>query len=96
MQLSLRPSLFWDADVQTIDLQKHRAHIIERIMLRGRLDEFRVMMQFYGRETVETVMLNARWLDRTTLAFCSTIFDTPTSAFRCYKLAQSNPGHWDY
>ncbi|HLP92944.1 MAG TPA: hypothetical protein VK168_02865 [Saprospiraceae bacterium] len=41
-------------------------------------------------------MLNARWLDKATLAFCSTIFDTPESAFRCYKLAQSNPEHWDY
>lgn len=62
----------------------------------AKLDEFRAMMQFYGNDTVKKTMLNARWLDKVTLAFCSTIFDTPETAFRCYKLAQSNPEHWNY
>ncbi len=96
MSFSLRPSLFWDTDIQTIDMEKHQAAIIERIMLRGRLDEFRSMMQYYGRETVKKVMLEARWLDKVTLAFCCTIFDLPKTAFRCYQLAQSNPAHWEY
>ena len=48
MLLTLRPSLFWDTDIQKIDLEKHKASVIERITLRGHLDEFRTMMQFYG------------------------------------------------
>jgi len=96
MALVLRPSLFWDVNITNVDLDKYKVHIIERIMLRGRLDEFRAMMQHYGRETVRQVMLNARWLDKVTLAFCSTIFDVPKTEFRCYKLAQLNPEHWDY
>ena len=96
MDLQLRPSLFWDTDIQKIDLQKHKASVIERIMVRGQMDEFKAMMQFYGNETVKNTMLNARWLDKVTLAFCSTIFDTPETEFRCYKLAQLNPEHWDY
>jgi hypothetical protein len=96
MSLALRPSLFWDTDIQKIDLQKHKASVIERITLRGHLEEFRAMMQFYGNDTVKKSLLNARWLDKITLAFCSTIFDIPETEFRCYKLAQSNPEHWDY
>lgn len=96
MTLQLRPSLFWDTDIQNIDLQKHKAAVIERIMTRGHFDEFRALMQFYGKDVVKKTMLNARWIDKVTLAFCSTIFDTPETEFRCYKLAQSNPGHWDY
>ncbi|MBN8678554.1 MAG: hypothetical protein J0M29_10035 [Chitinophagales bacterium] len=96
MTLQLRPALFWDTDIKTIDLQKHKAAVIERIVTRGHLDEFRALLHFYGKEVVKETMLNARWLDKATLAFCSTIFDTPESAFRCYKLAQSNPEHWDY
>jgi len=46
MELQLRPSLFWDVNVETIDLQKHRASVIERITLRGRLDEFRAMLRY--------------------------------------------------
>ena len=90
MHLQLRPSLFWDADVQTIDLQKHKKQVIERIITRGRMEEFLDMMRYYGSDTVHEVVLNARHLDKYTLAFCSTIFESPVTAFRCYKLAQSN------
>jgi hypothetical protein len=96
MRLQLRPSLFWDTDIQNIDVQKHKAAVIERIMTRGHLDEFRGLMQFYGKDVVKNTMLNARWIDKVTLAFCSTIFDTPETEFRCYKLAQLNPEYWDY
>jgi len=96
MELSLRQSLFWDVDVKTIDLQKHRVSVIGRITLRGRWEEFQVMLAYYGKETVKNVLLEVRYLDKVTLAFCSAIFDTPKSEFRCYKLAQLNPEHWNY
>lgn len=96
MSLPLRPALFWDVRVEDVDLQKHRAYVIERIATRGRWDEFRAMLQFYGRETVKEVLLHARYLDCRTLAYCSLIFDVPITEFRCYKLAQSNPEHWNY
>lgn len=94
--LTLRQNLFWDVDVATIDLQKHKASVIERIVTRGRWEEFLSLLQFYGKPTVREVLLNARWLDKRTLSFCSAIFETPITEFRCYKLALSNPGHWDY
>jgi len=96
MQLQLRPALFWDTDVSKIDLQKHKASVIERIVMRGRLEEFQAAMHYYGTETVKKVLLNARYLDKTTLAFCCAIFEIPVTAFRCYKIAQLNPEHWDY
>ncbi len=93
--MTLRPSLFWDVDVKTIDLQKHRISVIERITLRGRWEEFKTMLNFYGKETVKETLLEVRYLDKVTLAFCSTIFEIPKSEFRCYKLAQLNPEHLD-
>ena len=96
MELPLRASLFWDVDVQTIDLQKHKASVVERIVTRGRWDEFQALLQYNGKPAVREVLLNARWLDKRTLAFCSAIFETPETEFRCYKLAQLTPGHWDY
>ncbi|MEZ4987878.1 MAG: hypothetical protein R2795_23090 [Saprospiraceae bacterium] len=96
MELTLRQNLFWDTDIASIDLQKHKASVIERIATRGRWEEFQAMLLYYGKPTVKDVLLNARWLDKRTLSFCSTIFDTAVTEFRCYKLAQSNPKHWDY
>ena len=96
MQLVLRPALFWDVNIADVDFTKHRASIIERITTRGRLEEFRDVLQFYGRETVKNTLLNARYLDKRTLSYCSLIFDIPITEFRCYKLAQLNPEHWNY
>ena len=79
-----------------MDLQKHSASVIERIATRGRFDEFRTMVKFYGKETVKTTLLNARYLDKRTFSYCSLIFDVPITEFRCYKLAQLNPEHWIY
>ena len=94
--MQLRPSLFWDMDVQTIDLETHKSIVIERILMRGRWEEAREMLAFYGKKVVQQVVLEARYLDKYTLAFCSAIFNIPKTEFRCYKLAQLNPQHWDF
>ena len=96
MHLELRPALFWDVNIEEVDLVKHRSSVIERITNRGRLDEFRAMVKFYGRETVKNVVINVRYLDKRTLSYWSLIFDVPITEFRCYKLAQLNPEHWTY
>jgi hypothetical protein len=96
MELQLRPALFWDVQVASIDLEKHRVSVIERITSRGRLEEFRALLQYYGRETVKNSLIETRFLDKVTLAFCSALFDVPITEFRCYKLAQLNPEHWNY
>lgn len=92
----LRPALFWDVNPEEIDLLKNQAFIIERITNRGHWEEFKKMVSYYGREKVKEVLVNARYLDKRSLSFCSFFFDIPQSEFRCYKLAQLNPEHWNY
>jgi hypothetical protein len=94
--MELRPSLFWDTDIKTMDLQKHKQQIIERTLMRGRIDEVRALFAFYKKDVIAEVMLSARYIDKLTLALCCAIFKKPITEFRCYKLAQSNPQHWDY
>lgn len=94
--MKLRQSLFWDANLKTLDLQKHQKQIIERTIMRGSFEEFNSLIAYYGLETIKEVVLHARYLDKYTLAFCTTLFDTPKTEFRCYKLAQLYPSHWDF
>jgi hypothetical protein len=96
MQLILRTSLFWDTDIKLMDLQKHHKFIIERTVMRGLKEEFEQVLQYYGWETVRNTVVSARYLDKYSLSFCSAIFEVPKNDFRCYKLEQSNPGHWNY
>lgn len=96
MKMELRPSLFWDSDVSKMDLQTHQKFIIERTLMRGMKEEFDAVLTFYGWETVRQTVVNARYLDKYSLSFCSVIFEVPKTEFRCYKLAQLNPGHWNF
>lgn len=96
MELQLRPSLFWDTDINSIDLEKHKKSIIERTLMRGTKEEFDLVLQYYGWESVKNVLLSTRYLDKYSLSFCSVIFEIPKTEFRCYKLEQLNPGHWVY
>jgi hypothetical protein len=94
--MNLRPSLFWDADVKTMNLQQHKRQIIERTLMRGRVEEVQALFAFYGKDSIGEIALSSRYLDKLTLALCSAIYEKPITDFRCYKLAQSNPQHWDY
>jgi hypothetical protein len=94
MQLSNH--LFWDVDQAEIDEGKHCRFIIERVLTRGTLDDWNEIKKIYGKEKIKTEVLKIRHLDKVTLSFCSTYFNLPKETFRCYKLKQSIPIHWNY
>ena len=96
MSLVLRPSLFWDTDINDMDQELYKVSIIERTTLRGTWEEFKAMVRFYGHEQVGQILKDIRWLDRKTHSFCSVFFNIPEKEFRCYKFAQLHPEHWDY
>lgn len=45
MHMQLRPSLFWDTDIKTVDLEKHKKSVIERTLMRGTKEEFDLVLQ---------------------------------------------------
>lgn len=91
---ALRPSLFWDVDFAKIEWQKNYRFVIERILERGTFEEWQTIKEVYGLEKIKETALQARWLDNTTLAFCSNYFHIPKEQFRCYTLKSLNPAPW--
>ncbi|MCC6281347.1 MAG: hypothetical protein IT262_12135 [Saprospiraceae bacterium] len=88
--------LFWDVDKSTIDFDKSKAFVIERILSHGMLSDWYALKAYYGKETIHEVVLQVRHLDKYALHFCAAYFDEPLEKFRCFNYAQSNPAHWDY
>ncbi|GAB3894492.1 hypothetical protein GCM10028803_09540 [Larkinella knui] len=91
---NLRRTLFWDVDYDKIKWNKNYQFIIERVLERGTFDEWKEIKRYYGIEKIKEAALQARWLDQTTLSFCSAYFKTPVNQFRCYTLRLSNPAPW--
>ena len=82
-------NLFWDIDEETLDVEKNTRFIIERVLTRGRLSDWRKLVELYGLDGIKKEVVNIRYLDAITLNFCSTFFGLPKTQFRCYNQPQS-------
>jgi hypothetical protein len=95
-QIELTRSLFWDVDYDTVDLDAHAPFIVERVLNRGHMEDFRAILKHYGNEKLKEIALRIRYLDKKALSFCVAFFGEPIQNFRCYIQRQSNQTHWDY
>ncbi len=96
--MELRKSLFWDANPENIDLDKDAPFIIERVLERGTTAEWQFIKQKYGLEKIKSEALNASYLTKTTLHFCSVYFSEPFENFRSWQKQMELPENirWIY
>ena len=55
-----KKSLFWDTDVNSIDMVKNKRYIIERILKFGDFDDYHWMRNTYSTENIKDVILEER------------------------------------
>ena len=92
----LRKSLFWDIDFPGVDYQAHARFVIERVLSRGNMNDWRELCRFYGLERIKDEALQIRYLDKLTLNFCHTLFNIPKEKFRCCNTEPSIRKLWNY
>jgi hypothetical protein len=59
----LRRHLFWEYDFDHFDFDRSAALVIERVIERGNMEEWREIMRYYGREKILEVARKSRQLD---------------------------------
>jgi hypothetical protein len=91
----LKKSYFWDIAVTPGKPVSERL-VVERTFNFGTVAEVALVMNYYGREEVERILLNLNYLDPRTLNFVARFFDRPKSDFKCYTRKQLTVQHWDY
>ncbi|MCZ2298231.1 MAG: hypothetical protein LC134_01990 [Chitinophagales bacterium] len=72
--------LFWDAAIEKIDIQKNKRYIIERVLTRGLLQDFYMLLKIYSTEEIKDALKKSKELDSKTVHFCSYYFNLPKSA----------------
>ncbi len=92
---SLSKSLFWDVDLDTIDVVKHRRFIIQRVLERGMMDDMRAAFSFYSIPVVVAEAQAMRSLTPQALSFAACLGNVPEESFRCYVSNQSNHQRWN-
>ena len=94
--MQLTKALFWDTDINKLDYEKHARHIIERVLVRGTLNDWFEIKNYYGTDRIKSEVLKIRFLDKITLNFCSKYFQTPKQEFKCYNTEPSIRQLWNY
>jgi len=81
---SLNANLFWDVDPATIDVNRHRRYVIERVLERGELSDLQTAVALYSMPTIIAEAQQMRSLDPVTLAFAACLGNVKEETFRCY------------
>ncbi|MEA2065243.1 MAG: hypothetical protein U9O66_03035 [Patescibacteria group bacterium] len=58
-----KQNLFWDVQLKNLNPKKYKKFIIERILLRGDLDDFKWAVFFYGKDKIKEIFLKSKKFD---------------------------------
>ena len=54
--------LLWEYDLGSFDFNASRNLVIERVIERGSLEDWRAIFEYYGKETIKEVALSSKQL----------------------------------
>lgn len=92
----LSDRMFWDTSTSNIHWFEHRHFIVQRVMRYGRLEDWRLIKQWYGPDILREIVVSLNNLDAISVAFLSLVLNIDKKAFRCYTEKQSRQSFWDY
>lgn len=89
-------NLFWDADPDDLNFDKQARWVIARVVMRGSMNDWRVLKKFYGLDRIRREIVQVKYLDDVSLNFLAWFFRTDKTQFRCYTEKQLNPIPFDF
>lgn len=87
-------NLFWDININDLDMEQHASYILGRILEFGKLNDWKIIRNYYGLELIKQTAIGMRIMPPQALSFLSLITHTPENQFRCYTLLQSPDRPW--
>ncbi|WP_435352590.1 DUF6922 domain-containing protein [Emticicia sp. SJ17W-69] len=93
---NISKTAFWDVNFEEIDFDKNTRDVINRVLMNGKLSDWKEINSYYGIEKIKEEVVQMRYLSNITLNFCSFYYQIPNEEFRCYTLKQSIPKLWDF
>ena len=78
----LKP-IFWDLDVEKLDLRKNARQIIERVLEWGGLKQVHWIMETYSKDEIIEVIKNSRQLSKKSANFWANYYDVSREEVKC-------------
>ncbi|HRN41510.1 MAG: hypothetical protein KF732_04530 [Flavobacteriales bacterium] len=96
MSFPFNSRLFWDVDLNQIDVNQYHDFIIVRIFERGDVEDIRQCRRFYNNSKIKSALLNTKHFLQNRLHLAAAIIDEPIEKFKCFTIQQSTPQHFPY
>jgi hypothetical protein len=52
--------LFWDVDLSDFDFQKHKIHLVQKVLEHGLIKDWNLLKEAYGLDTIKEILLNIK------------------------------------
>jgi len=91
----VRPTLLWEYDLSNFDWQQMRNEVVQRVLERGRMDDFYAILNLYGVEGVKAALREIPYMNDKDMNFACVAFDLRKEELKCYTRKQSMPLHWN-
>ena len=95
-KMILRETLFWDVNPSELNKHASKSLIMERVLTRGNMKEFKQMIRFYTIQELRQAVIKMGNMDNRTLNFIAGYLNIPKKNFLCYKKRLSNPLHCNF
>ena len=93
---AIRSSLLWEYDLSDFDWQNMRNVVVQRVLERGRMDDYYAMLNLYGREGVREALRMIPYMNRKDMNFACFVFDLKKEELRCCTMRPSHPLHGSF
>ena len=87
--------MLWEFDLEKFDWQKMRNEVVQRVLERGRMDDFYAILNLYGVEGVKAALREIPYMNDKDMNFACIAFDLRKEELKCYTRKQSMPLHWN-
>lgn len=87
--------MLWEFDLEKFDWQQMRNEVVQRVLERGRMDDFYAILNLYGVEGVKAALREIPYMNDKDMNFACIAFDLRKEELKCYTRKQSMPLHWN-
>ncbi|MCK9313686.1 MAG: helix-turn-helix domain-containing protein [Methanocorpusculum sp.] len=84
-ELKKYKAIFWDTDIDEIDLERNKSKIIERIINLGNEKAYKWLWQVYPEDVIIAEIKTNRNIDKKAALMMANIFDIPREEIQCLK-----------
>jgi hypothetical protein len=92
--VELRLSLLWEYDLGQFDWQAMRNIVVQRVIERGRPDDYYAILNKYGLNGVKEAIVQIPYLNPRDISFVCSVFGINKYDLKCFIKSQSKTQHW--